>query len=248
MLLEQMLEHLEEADLEEVRIGPFWTAVVVSEKRGRRCGLAAATAPFPHTHAEPPVRQAGRLLELGARELARLALSERPLEVSVGLAAVNALLEADGAALREENALHALQRQGAGRRVALVGHFPFVPRLRSAVGHLDVLERHPRPGDLPADQAATVLPQAEVVAITSSTLINHTLEDLLALCRPDAWVMLLGPSTPLTPLLFDYGVDALAGVQVTDVETALRFISQGTTFRQMQGVRTVMMNRQDEEV
>ena len=246
VILERLLEHLPKATVEEVRIGPFWAAVVVSGPGGRHCGLAAATTPAMHAHAEPPVRDAGHLLERDARELAGLVSSERPLEATVGLATINALLEVNEAALREENALHMLQRRGAGRRVALVGHFPFIPRLRPAVGDLAVLELHPRPGDIPADQAAAVIPQADVVAITSSTLINHTLEGLLALCRPDAWVMLLGPSTPLTPLLFEYGVDALAGVQVVDVATALRFISQGATFRQMRGVRTVIMGRPGE--
>jgi hypothetical protein len=82
-----------------------------------------------------------------------------------------------------------------------------------------------------------------VVAISSTTLINGTFEGLVALCRPDAYVLLLGPSTPLSPLLFDHGVQLLSGALVDDVDSVLRLVSQGASFRQIHrhGVRLVTM-------
>jgi uncharacterized protein (DUF4213/DUF364 family) len=108
-----------------------------------------------------------------------------------------------------------------------------------------VLEMRPGPGDLPAEAASEVIPQADVVAITSTTLINRTFEGLLALCRPDAYVLLLGPTTPLSPLLFEQGLDVLSGSLVDDVDGVLRLVGQGATFRQIhrQGVRLVTMAR-----
>jgi len=41
-----------------------------------------------------------------------------------------------------------------------------------------LLELHLRPGDVPAGQADEVLPQADVVALTGTSLINHTFDDL----------------------------------------------------------------------
>ncbi len=106
-----------------------------------------------------------------------------------------------------------------------------------------MLELQPRPGDLPASAAAEVVPEADVLAITATTLINHTFDGLMALRRPDALVMLLGPSTPLTPLLFDYGVDLLSGAIVEDIESVLAAVSQGAGFRQIHraGVRLVTL-------
>jgi len=108
--------------------------------------------------------------------------------------------------------------------------------VRQAAAECWVLELRPRPGDLPADRAAELLPQADVVALTGTSLINHTFDDLVTLCRPDAFVLLLGPSAPLSPVLFEVGVDAVSGTLVTDPELVLRSVGQGATFRQVKRV------------
>jgi uncharacterized protein (DUF4213/DUF364 family) len=56
-------------------------------------------------------------------------------------------------------------------------------------------------------------------------------------------VLLLGPTTPLSPVLFDHGVHILSGAVVTDVEGVLRTVGQGGNFRQVHraGVRLVTM-------
>ena len=78
-----------------------------------------------------------------------------------------------------------------------------------------------------------MLPQADVVALTGTSLINHTFDGLIRLCRSDALVLLLGPSAPLTPILFEAGVNAVSGTLVTDPERVLRSVGQGATFRQI---------------
>jgi len=135
----------------------------------------------------------------------------------------------------ELNAGDWLAERGQGKRVAVVGSFPFIPRLREEVGELWVLERHPSEGELLAEEARNVIPQADIVAITGTALINHTLDELLALCRPESSVMILGGSTPLSPVLFDYGVDVLSGTLVVNTDLVLTLISQGATFRQIKG-------------
>jgi hypothetical protein len=184
-------------------------------------------------------------MERSALELASLIHSDSLLEASIGMATINSLLKVDEAACVELNAEKVIRERGAGKGVAIVGHFPFIQRVRADVGQLWVLEMRPGPGDLPAEAASEVIPQADVVAITSTTLINRTFEGLLALCRPDAYVLLLGPTTPLSPLLFEQGLDMLSGSLVDDVDGVLRLVGQGATFRQIhrQGVRLVTMAR-----
>jgi len=246
-VIADLLETLPDGEVLDVRIGLHWIAVVLETGGVQRCGLASTLrAADEAEHAKgPDVPQAGQLELYSGRELAALALNNQPTLASVGIAAINALLPLNPHLWREDNAGEVLARYGQGRRVALIGHFPFVSQLRSLVGDLQVLELVPQDGDLPASAAPEVLPHAEVVAITGMTLANHTLDGLLGLCDPKAQVMVLGPSTPLSPVLFDHGVDIISGAVVTAVEPVVHILSQGGSFRQIHraGVRLVNMHR-----
>jgi uncharacterized protein (DUF4213/DUF364 family) len=254
-LIDDLLATLPDGRAQDIRVGAFWTAVVVEVGGERRCGLAATVRPDEDHHygGGAAVREAGRLLELGTRELAELIRSENPMEASIGMAAINALLPVYREQWINLNAEEVIARHGAGKGVAMVGHFPFIPRLQECVGSLWVLELQPRGEDLPASAAAQVIPQADVLAITGTALINHTFQGLMALRRPGALVLVLGPSTPLSPVLFEHGVQILSGAVVEDLDAALRAVSQGANFRQLhhQGVRLVTMqkamNRENEE-
>ncbi len=236
-ILDRLIAALDvSAPVRDVRQGVFHTAVVT-----RHCGLAASLPRDALRQAPPLVKEAGNLLDRSAAELVRLAYSERLLEAAIGMATLNSLLDIDEAACREVNAAELILEKGRGRRVAVVGHFPFLPKVREVAKELWVVEKNPREGDWGEDQAGECLPRAEVVALTGTSLTNHTLPDLLALCRRDAFVLLLGDTAPLSPILFDYGVDAISGTRVADVETALRGISQGANFRQIRGVRRLTM-------
>jgi uncharacterized protein (DUF4213/DUF364 family) len=238
-----LLDNLEaDVPVRQVLVGAFWTAVVLSANPPR-CGLASTIRPTAHPSGYP-VPDAGWLLERTGRELAGLLRSSNTLEASIGMAAFNALLEVDEAICTEINAREVILEHGAGQRVAIVGHFPFVKQVRQAAAECWVLELHPRPGDLPAVRATDVLPQADVVALTGTSLINHTFDDLIGLCRPDAFVALLGGSAPLSPVLFDRGIDTISGTRVVDVPVVLRAVGQGATFRQIPGKRLLTMMRE----
>jgi hypothetical protein len=230
-LLSDLLASLKrDAPVRDVRTCVHWTAVVSKD-----CGLASSIHYEQNPHGHEEMRGVGTLHERTALELAQYATSDMLLEASVGLAAVNSLIEMDDERCVELNAGDWLAERGRGKRVVVVGSFPFIPRLRKEVGELLVLERHPSEGELLAEEAGEIIPQAEVVAITGTALINHTLDDLLALCQPESSVMVLGPSTPLSPVLFDYGVDVISGTKVVDTDLVLTLISEGATFRQVKG-------------
>lgn len=221
-----------------VLVGAHWTSVCSTH-----CGLATTIiGGKPHDHTTV-VRDAGNLHRKSAQELAVYARSENFLEVSIGLAAINSLLEVNEQDAVEINASEVLMTRGAGKNVALVGHFPFIPRLRKEVGNLWVIEQYPTGDDHPAEAAADLIPRADVVALTASALINHTLDDLLALCSPEALVLILGPSTPLSPVLFDHGATIIAGSRILDEAAVLNYIGQGATFQQVKGVRLLAFTR-----
>ena len=112
--------------------------------------------------------------------------------------------------------------------VAVIGHFPHMNDLERA-SHLTVLERNPRMGDLPDPACEYVLPEQDYVLMTGTTFTNKTMPRLLELSR-NAKVYVVGPSTPLLPVLFDYGVDVLAGRFVDDPDQALRSCETGERF------------------
>ena len=101
-----------------VVIGAFWTAVVLEDGH---CGLASTLREDDHHHhGKNPVRGAGHLHERSARELAELARSDSLLEASIGLAAINALLDVDEDACVELNAEQVILEQGTGKGVKLL--------------------------------------------------------------------------------------------------------------------------------
>ena len=128
-----------------------------------------------------------------------------------------------------------LAARGQGKNVAVIGHFPFVEAARSAYANYWVLEKRPQPGDCDAAQAATLLPRADLVAITATTLLNGTLAEILNACRPDALVILLGPSTPFAPSLFACGIDVLAGCHCHNAAAALDGVRRHCFFRHLDG-------------
>jgi len=240
-ILESLLENLpEDIPVRSVLVGAHWTVVC-----SRYCGMAA-TLQGDHPHGHIQVRDVGSLHTKSARELAEYAYSTDLLEASIGMAAINSMLEVDESLAVEINASEVLASRGRGKNVALVGHFPFIPQLRQDVAQLWVIEQRPAEDEYPAEAADRFLPQAEVVAITSSTLINQTLDGLLALVRPGATVILLGPSTPLSPILFEYGATIISGTRVVDEAAVLRTVGQGAVFRQVQGVKLLTLTRKRE--
>jgi uncharacterized protein (DUF4213/DUF364 family) len=236
-ILDDLIATLDlDAPVKEIRQGVFHTGVLT-----RRCGLAA-TLPRDALRQQPPlIHEPGSLLFRSALELAQLAYSESILEAAIGLATINSLLKVEEECLVELNAAELILEKGAGRRVAIVGHFPFVPKVRERAKDLWVIEKNPRADDLPESEAERFLPQADVIGITGTAITNHSLEDLLRLCNPRAFVVLLGGTVPLSPVLFDYGVHALSGSLVDDPERALQCISQGANFQQIQGTRRVTL-------
>jgi len=242
-ILQDVMETLPNGRVLDVRIGMHWTAVVVEVDGEKRCGLASTLVPN-HLHTgEPDVVEAGDLQRMSGLELANFALSENFPQTSIGMATINALLPKHMKEYRELNAEDVITEHGIGKDVALIGHFPFIQRVRERVGSLTIVEQTPVAGEVHTSQSAEVLSRAGVVAITAMTLVNHTFDHIMEHCSPEAFVLLLGPSTPLSPVLYNYGIHMLSGSVVTNIESVLHTVSQGGTFQQVHraGVSLVTM-------
>jgi len=237
-IIKKLLESipLEPIAVRNVIIGVHWTLVC-----SKHCGLSStlvACGPHGHSH----MRDVGNLHQKTAQELAHWILSDNLLEASVGSAALNSLIDIDENQLAEINAADIISKKSQGKNLVVVGHFPFVERVKPITKNCWVIEKRPFGDDFPEEASQEYIPQADVVAITGTSFINHSISGLLALCRPEALVMVLGSSTPLSPLLYDYGISFLSGSRVYDETAAILTVQQGAAFPQVKGVRLVTMS------
>ena len=239
MILDDLISILNfDATVQDIRQGIFDTGVLT-----RYCGLASTLPEDALRQQRPLVKEPGLLMDKTPRELAQLAYSQSILEAAIGMATINSLLEVDESYCLELNAADLIKEKGLDKRIAIVGHFPFVPKIRKYAKQLWVIEKNPKEGDFEEAEANQLIPQADVVAITGTALTNHTMEHLLGLCNPRAFVIVLGATVPLTSILFDHGLNALSGTKVTNADLALRCISEGANFRQIRGVKRLTLLR-----
>jgi uncharacterized protein len=220
----------------DIRQGVFHTAVVTD-----KCGLAS-TLPHDALKLEQPyVKEAGLLLQKNVKDLLLMSGSENILEAAIGMATLNSLIPVDEKKCIDLNARELLLEKGRNKKVAIIGHFPFISLLKEQTAELRVIEKNPKDGDYGESSAAEFLPDSDVIALTGTSFTNHTLEYLLGLCKQDSYIVMLGDTTPLSPVLFDYGIDALSGTRVVDIEQVLRCVRQGANYRKITGIRQLTM-------
>ena len=122
---------------------------------------------------------------------------------------------------------------------------PHQQRQRRGIFVAPRTKKNPRPGDIPAEQSAPYLDKAEIIAITGSAVVNGSMESVLAMCNPKATIMVLGPSTPLSDVLFKHGVALLSGSQVTDEAKTLLTLEQGGSYSQLLGVKRITIFKKE---
>ena len=234
MIIDRLISAIQPGKILAVQVGMSRTAVVAETQSGIRCGLAATLSDIDSDHrTHPSVVNAGKLLEMATEDLAGLVNSPSLTESAIGLATINALLPGKLDHSSSLNGHDYLVEQGKDKNLAMIGHFPFIDLLKPVAKALWTLELNPKPGDIPADQASVYLPQADIVAITATSIINKTFDDLIQLCRPGATVIMLGPSTPLSPLLFELGVTVISGTRVLNISETVKGIAQASSIRQL---------------
>lgn len=178
-------------------------------------------------------RYEGKISVRTAKELSMLCYSKNVSEASVGLAAINSLIDVDEGKLIDINARDIIVGLSEEKNVSVIGYFPFVEELRKVAKNLFVMEMRQKEGTYPEEAKDHLIPVSDVVVISGTTLINHTFYSIISLCRSDAKKILLGPSTPLSEVLFDYGVDVVSGIVVKRGTELRRFVERGLNFREI---------------
>ncbi|MGD9006599.1 MAG: DUF364 domain-containing protein [Desulfobacteraceae bacterium] len=173
-----------------------------------------------------------------ARDLLALIQHPEPLERSMALALINAL-NRDRAAQLPEDKQNALLFDAlairAGTKVSMVGYIkPTVGALESMGARVDVIDEFRQMGDKDRflHQLAT---WADAALITSTTILNNTLESILDRAAEKVRIALLGPSTPMVAEAFKHRpmVKALAGIVPGRIDPVLKTVRHGLGTRHL---------------
>jgi uncharacterized protein len=167
-------------------------------------------------------------------DLSAWILEWEPYQASVAMSAINTCLNArampDSIVLdntAEDANLAVFQHflpQLTGKNVVVVGRYPGIERYQNQL-KLKILEKQPVKDDYPDTACEFLIPKADWVFLTASTIPNKTFPRLAELAS-HAKTVLMGPTTPWLPQLHEFGIDYLAGVEVTDAEILYRTVAE----------------------
>ena len=236
---------LDAITVERAVIGLFFTGVKLSDGSAGACATPIKTIPeavcCPSSAMAMPFP--GKLKGRPAFDLAREALGDNGIRRAVGIAAMNALADTcwrrrpqpDTELRLGIDAFDATEMRPADKVVVVGAFVPFLRELKRRRQPFLVLEQDPatlKPEELPffrpAEDAASVVPEADVLLITGTTLINDTLEDLLSWAKPSARVTMVGPTVSLLPDGFlRRGAEILGTIRITDPDAFLDVLAEG---------------------
>ncbi len=236
LLKEQVREAAQQRTVTDVRIGLTYTAVLLDNgsagvaytfRREILSGCCSLQTDRPFAG-----KQAAEIIEhITSQDL---------LARTVGIAAANALINQEKQGLTTGDMLELLQ-PGPQDVVGMVGYFgPLVPVLQEKTKKLYVFEKTPVTAEevFPEEQAVEMLPRCSTAIITSTTLINQTLDSLLEASANCAKIALVGPSTPLDLAVFEplgVQVHIVSGVIITNPQAILQVVSEGGGMRRFKG-------------
>lgn len=240
-LISLALDKAGNRSLADVRAGLGYTGVLLD---GGGCGLAY-TFRDELAGGCGILGEAGRLIGKTAAEVIPWAKNKNRLKAAIGLAAVNAIFNTPETDWPAGNVVGALDVRPTDK-FGMVGSFgPILMDVRKKTGSIYVFERNVKGGGAlyPSETIPQYLPKCDVVVVTSTSLINQTIDEVLPYCQNARQVCMVGPSTPLCPEVFQrHNVSLLAGSVVTDPPRILEIISQGGgTMSMKPAIRQVLL-------
>jgi uncharacterized protein (DUF4213/DUF364 family) len=162
--------------------------------------------------------------------------SNDPIKEMISLASINAICQH---VMRETNFVVdsatdslGLMSVSAEDRVGMVGLFSgLIKAIRKAGAELVVIEKNERLiqkfPDLPITLDGTKLSTCNKILCTSTTILNNTLDEILAHCSADAFISIIGHTAGYFPdPLFALGVDVVGGRLVKNGSRFLQFLAE----------------------
>lgn len=223
-IYDRLIEGIPEGIIvKDYQIGRIWSWVETEDNIGLGMTVSVDSISYSYNNS---------LKESSLKEVAELSKSWNFREAALGVAAINAYyntkkrLYNNKLNIRNEDAFDVYRDIVRDKKVSVIGHFPFLERQIKDICDLYIIEKNPLKGDYPDSACEILLPESDYIFITSSTIVNKTFRRLLELGK-DKKIIMVGPSTPLSSILFEYGIYDLSGFIVEDIQEIKRVVNNG---------------------
>ncbi len=224
-VLPELTSQVADTDVRRVVVGVNWTLVEGTDG----CGLAQS--PAKGSAGCRALDDAGELSRQSLRQLAQKTASMNPYDVAIGVAAINAHFNRYDLQGSNENGLDTfVGQQGT---ITCIGRFP---ALGDRYANLNVIEMNPEVGEYPETATERVVAASDGLLMTSSVLVNHSFARIMNARGDHTEAVMVGPGTPITPVLGHYGVAVVSGLVVEDVDAAAQIIAEGGAVKKLKKV------------
>jgi uncharacterized protein (DUF4213/DUF364 family) len=240
LLKSKHIKEIEKLVISDVRIGLYLTAVRLSDNSVG----TSSTLPGAHPHCSKDSRDFGDFTPLRIRgkrvtdilETTKKSSTIYSLKTAVLSAISSKIISSPDYRIIENCDPVQLIDLDKEKTITIVGAFQsYIRKIAGTKNRLNVLELNENAlhGELqkyyvPAVEYKSIIPVSDVVIITGQTLVNSTLDDILAFISPGSQVIVTGPSGNILPdVLFESGVNIIGGTRITRPEILFNIVSEG---------------------
>ena len=119
--------------------------------------------------------------------------------------------------------------------ISLIGAFiPYIRRLKTMGNPFSIIEKNTqtlRPDEMkffkPESEMGSTLEKSDVVIITGTAIVNHTIDSILSCLRSGQRAAIIGPTASILPeRFFDRGVQVMAGIRIFDPDRMTVILKQ----------------------
>ena len=216
-----------EASIREIAIYHHWI-VAQSIRFGFSCYIPGAASCGLRADAGRESDMNGWIGRRVGESIDQLLRRDDALSRSTGIALLNSALPVPEA-LFDGDSQHFYEAAAGTRKSCFIGHFKDAEAWRDRGAPVTIIELNPQPGDVHWDAADDVLRECEMVFITGLTLINDTFEKVIERTPNAKERILFGPTVPLSPIWFDYGITTIGSTLITNPAKVMTYFQRGGT-------------------
>jgi uncharacterized protein len=239
LLKTKYFNQIEDLTISDVRIGVFLSAVLLSDGS---CGVSS-TITDTYVPCDKKSRDFGDFSPLKIRGQKVLSLFEMDKKSNLTDTLKTAVLNAISSKIISLSDYKIIENTdpidlidlNSKKTITIVGGFQtYIQRVSDTNNKLYVLEldenalsSEQKQYFVPANKYAEILPASDIIIITGSSLVNNTIDPLLASVSADAQVIVTGPSSSIIPdILFENKVKIIGATRITDPDLLFSIASE----------------------